>query len=298
MDQGWVEMTCQRYVIVNGDDFGFSRGVNAGIIQAHTDGILTSTSLMVTGEALEEAVDLAKQHPTLAVGLHLVLGCGKAVLPPDQIPHLVDEQGRFPDNPAQAGWRYYFNGAARQELYWEIEAQLQRFQATGLPLSHVDGHLHHHANPAVLEVLITLAPKYNIPVVRLPHEELRYTLNVDSQGWLAKGLVWSVFRLLRRHGERVLAAQGIQYAERVYGLLQSGSVSEPYLLGLIPQIQANVVELYAHPAIAYPHEPINGPEGAGERELAALLSHPVKAQLQASGFQLTNYPKLMTSAAF
>ncbi len=291
-------MTRQRYVIVNGDDFGFSHGVNEGIIQAHTQGILTSTSLMVTGEAFEEAVDLAQQHPSLAIGLHLVLGCGKAALPPEQIPHLVDEQGRFPDNPAQAGWRYYFNQSARQELHQEIETQLQRFLATGLLLSHVDGHLHHHANPAVLDVLMTLAPKYDIPVIRLPHEELKYTLNVDSQGWLAKGLGWSVFRLLRQHGEQMLSTQGVRYAERVYGLLQSGSVSEPYLLGLIPQIQANLVELYAHPAIAHPDEPINGPEGAGERELAALLSQPVKAQLQASGFQLTNYPELIAAAAF
>lgn len=291
-------MTSPRYVIVNGDDFGFSHGVNEGIIQAHTEGILTSTSLMVTGETVDEAVDLAKQHPSLGVGLHVVLGCGKAALPPDQIPHLVDEQGRFPDNPAQAGWRYYFNKAARRELHQEIEAQLQRFLATGLSLSHVDGHLHHHANPAVLDVLMALAPKYNIPIIRLPYEELTYTLKVDSQGWLAKGLGWSVFRLLRRHGERVLSVQGIRYAERVYGLLQSGAVTESYLLGLIPQIQANVVELYAHPAIPYPHEPINGPEGAGERELAALLSLPVKTQLQASGFQLTNYPELIASAAF
>ncbi|ABW30741.1 hopanoid biosynthesis-associated protein HpnK [Acaryochloris marina] len=291
-------MTSPRYVIVNGDDFGFSHGVNEGIIQAHTEGILTSTSLMVAGEAVDEAVDLAKQHPSLGVGLHVVLGCGKAVLPPEQIPHLVDEQGQFPDNPAQAGWRYYFNQAARRELHQEIEAQLQCFLATGLSLSHVDGHLHHHANPAVLNVLMALAPKYNIPIIRLPYEELTYTLKADSQGWLAKGLGWSVFRLLRRHGERVLSVQGIRYAERVYGLLQSGAVTESYLMRLIPQIQANVVELYAHPAIAYPHEPINGPEGAGERELAALLSPPVKAQLQASGFQLTNYPELIASAAF
>lgn len=287
-----------RYMVVNGDDFGFSQGVNQAIIQAHTQGILTSTSLMVTGGAFAEAVDLAEQHPDLAVGLHLVLGCGKAVLPPTQIPHLVDEQGYFPENPVQAGWRYYFHPQVRQELRLEIVAQLQKFQQTGLPLSHVDGHLHHHANPAVLKVLMELAPQYSIPVVRLPYEELRLTLNVDPQGWLAKALGWSVFGQLRRWGEPLLAAQGVRYAERVYGLLQTGSVTEDYLLGLIPQIRANVVELYAHPAIASPHEQNNGPTGAGERELAALLSPKVRECLLSSGFELTHYPQLMASTAF
>lgn len=291
-------MPAMRYMVVNGDDFGFSQGVNQAIIQAHTQGILTSTSLMVTGTAFEEAVDLAQQYPNLAVGLHLVLGCGKAVLPPAQIPHLVDAQGYFPDNPAQAGWRYYFHPQAHQELRLEIAAQLQKFEQTGLPLSHVDGHLHHHVNPAVLKVLMELAPTYPIPVVRLPHEELSFTLNVDTQGWFSKLLGWSVFRQLRRWGEPMLGARGVRCAERVYGLLQTGAVTEDYLLGLIPQIQANVVELYAHPAIAYPHEQNNGPAGAGERELATLLSPKVRECLFSNGFELTHYPQLMASAAF
>ncbi|NJK41182.1 MAG: hopanoid biosynthesis-associated protein HpnK [Acaryochloridaceae cyanobacterium SU_2_1] len=284
-----------QYLIINGDDFGFSHGVNQAIIQAHTQGILTSTSLMVTGDAVEEAVALAKQHPNLGVGLHLVLGCGKSVLPPSQIPHLVNDQGEFLDNPAHAGWRYYFNAAARQELPLEIRAQLQKFQQTGLELSHLDGHLHHHVNPAVLKILMDLAPEYNIPVIRLPYEELTFTLKIDTQAWLSKLIGWVVFKQLRRHGESLLAAQGIPYVDRVYGLLQTGSVTEDYLLGLIPQIEAEIVEFYAHPGIALDQEPENGPPGAGARELAALLSHPVREQLLTRGFELTNYPQLQAS---
>ena len=67
-----------RFVIINGDDFGISHGVNQAIIEAHQRGILTSTSLMVTGDACEEAVALARTHPRLAVGLHLVLCGGKS----------------------------------------------------------------------------------------------------------------------------------------------------------------------------------------------------------------------------
>lgn len=98
----------RKFAIINGDDFGFSSGVNRAIVKAHEQGILTSTSLMVTGEAVE-AVALAEAHPRLAVELHLVLVCGRAVLPPSQIPHLVDPTGQFLFNSVRAGLRYQFN---------------------------------------------------------------------------------------------------------------------------------------------------------------------------------------------
>lgn len=99
---------------------------------------------MVTGEAFDQAVELAKANPSLAIGLHLVLCCGRSVLPPDQIPHLVNEHGEFSNDPTAAGLRYQFNGAAQREVALEIRAQLEKFRQTGLPLSHVDGHLHLH----------------------------------------------------------------------------------------------------------------------------------------------------------
>jgi chitin disaccharide deacetylase len=281
-----------RFVIINGDDFGFSSGVNHAIIKAHQQGVLTSASLMVTGEAFEEAVTLAKAHPDLAVGLHLVVGCGKAVLPPSQIPHLVDTEGNFPDRPVLTGLRYQFDRAARQELPLEIRAQLEKFRQTGLPLSHVDGHLHQHAHPVVLRSLVALANEFQIRVIRLPSEELKLTLRLDRDD-LATKLIWSlIFTGLRRYGEGLLNAHGIQFVDRVYGLLQSGRMTESYLLGLIPQIQAACVEIYSHPAIAISGEPINGPLGLGQAELDALQSQSVRDVLTKSGFKLTNYNQL------
>ncbi|MFM7365334.1 MAG: ChbG/HpnK family deacetylase, partial [Cuspidothrix sp.] len=127
------------YLIINADDFGCSQSVNTAIIKAYKEGILTSTSLMVSGDAAQEAIALAKNHPNLAVGLHLVLVCGKSVLPPAQIPHLVDSQGNFSHNPTQAGLSYQFNLATRSELRLEIRAQLEKFRDSGLNLAHLDG---------------------------------------------------------------------------------------------------------------------------------------------------------------
>jgi chitin disaccharide deacetylase len=281
--------TSKRFAIINGDDFGFSQGINQAILKAHTHGILTSTSLMVTGEACEEAVALAKAHPTLGVGLHLVLVCGRGALPQQTIPHLVDARGNFPDNPAKAGLKYQFSQAARKELRLEIRAQLEKFRQTGLSMSHVDGHLHLHAHPVVIGILLELASEFDIKVIRLPFEELSLTLNVDPSRWFAKALGWWIFKQLRQSAQKRLDSAGITYAERVYGLLKSGEMTADYLAGLIPQIRANCVEIYAHPAIALPGEPRNGPLGSGERELEALLNDDVRDALATHQFTLTNY---------
>ncbi|MBR8835722.1 MAG: hopanoid biosynthesis-associated protein HpnK [Stigonema ocellatum SAG 48.90 = DSM 106950] len=288
-DKSVLPQSRRRFVIINGDDFGFSCGVNRGIIEAHEEGVLTSTSLMVTGQAFDEAVSLAHGHPKLGVGLHLVLASGKAVLPPSLIPHLVDSNGNFSDKDNQAGVYYHLSRDARRELRVEIRAQLEKFRSTGLQLSHVDGHRHMHLNPVVMHTLVDLADEFNIKVIRLPYEELRMTLAIDSSDRRNKMIWYTVMSGLRWYGERLLKSKGIISPERVYGWLQSGRMSEAYLLGLIPQIQANMVEIYAHPAIAIAKEARNGPQGAGQLELDALLSPRVREMLVSHAFELINY---------
>jgi hopanoid biosynthesis associated protein HpnK len=274
------------YLIINADDFGFSDDVNTAIIQAHEEGILTSTSLMVTGDAAQEAIALAKNHPHLAVGLHLVLVCGKSVLPPAQIPHLVDSQGNFSHNPTQAGLNYQFNQATRAELRLEISAQLEKFRNSGLNLAHVDGHLHLHVHPVILNILTEFAAEFKIKFIRLPSEELTKNLKIDRRNLFTK-IIWSiVFGQLRNYGEGLLKTHNIKFADRVYGLLQTGNVSEEYLLSLIPQIEAELVEIYAHPTSV--NTKINN---SGEIELKALLSERVREILSIKGFELSNCEK-------
>lgn len=276
----------RRFAIINGDDFGFSCGVNRAIIEAHEHGILTSASLMVAGDAFDEAIALAQSHPKLAVGLHLVVVRDKAVLPQSQIPQLVDSTGCFRASSLLAGLLYQFNAEARRELRWEIRAQLEKFRQTGLELSHVDGHKHLHIHPVVLQTLVELAPEFNIKAIRLPFEELEFTLRLDKSNLLTK-FTWSwIFAQLRAYGEGLLKSAGIGFTDRVYGLLATGQMSEEYLLGLIPQIQADSVEIYSHPAIALAQEPKHG---AGQIELNALLSDKVRQMLISCGFELTTY---------
>ena len=125
-------MSALRRVIVNADDFGQSTGVNRGIIEAHEHGIVTSASLMVTGDAYDEAVALAHENPRLGVGLHLTLICGRACLASQEIPGLATDQGLFPDNPVDAGVKYFFKQSLRPQLEREIAAQIRKFETTGL----------------------------------------------------------------------------------------------------------------------------------------------------------------------
>lgn len=285
-----------RQLIMNGDDFGISSEVNHAIIDAHQRGVLTSTSLMVTGDAVEEAVEMAKANPTLAVGLHLVLVCGRSVLPPNQIPHLVNAEGYFSDEPEKTGLRYHLSAGARREIPLELRAQLEKFHQTGLPLSHVDGHLHVHTYPVVLPHLADLAQEFNIRFIRLPLEEARLTLNIDRSNRLIKRLRALVFGSLRRYGEGVLRSRGIRFTDRVYGELQSGRITESYLLGLLPQIQANCVEIFCHPELS-PADEFHHSNHRGLAERDALVSDRVRQAIDQAGFELTNYLQLAERSA-
>lgn len=82
-------------IVVVADDMGESSSLNSAIAEAHKRGILTSASLMAGGQAFEEAVMIAVECSNLSVGLHVTLCDGRAVLPPSQIPDLVDHDGNF-----------------------------------------------------------------------------------------------------------------------------------------------------------------------------------------------------------
>ena len=260
-----------RTLIVTGDDFGMSSRVNAAIVEAHDRGVLTHASLMVAGNAFEEAVALARERPSLSVGLHLVILDGRAVLPPAEIPLLADPEGRFSDSPFLAGCRYFFRPAARVQLRREIRAQLERFRDTGLTLAHVDGHHHLHLHPVALSCLADLAGEFRIPAIRLPSEELSLALRLDPGNRATKILWAAIFGRLRRHGRRLLRGKNVRVADRVYGLLATGRVTEPYLLRLIPEIRADDVEIYSHP-------------GASSDELAALVSPRVREAIRSAEF--------------
>jgi len=285
-------MPAPRRLIVSADDFGMSPGVNAGVLRAHRDGILTETSLMVNGAAASEAVGMAQRTPSLGVGLHLVLVQGRPALPPHAIPGLVDAAGMLPMEPIPAGVRYFFVPALRQQVRREIAAQLDRFAASGLPLSHVDGHLTIHMHPFVLDVLCQLAPRYGLRAMRLPLEPLRHSIGFDRRFLGRKLGEGFIFSILGRYARRVLLRHGIRFPRRMYGMHQTGHISEEYLLHILPRLRPGVTEIYCHPGITDDEIRRWTPTYERDRELEALTSPRVRETIEREGIELIRYRDL------
>jgi len=257
-------------------------------MQAHHQGVLTSTSLMVAGGAAAEAVALARETPTLAVGLHVVVTGGRAILPPKQIPHLVDASGRFPDDPVRTGWRYFMSRTVQQELAWELAAQFERFAATGLRLSHVDGHLHMHVHPTVFKLLLPLARQYGAYGLRLPRDDLWLALRHDQHQLAAKAS-WAVtFAMLCRWCRNRLQGQHLAVTERVYGLMETGQMKTAYVVDVLRHLNVPTAELYFHPSTVFEGEAL----GPNPGDLATLLSPAVRQIIRERGLRLATYATL------
>ena len=279
-------------LIINADDFGYSSAVNRAIIQAHREGILTSTSLMVNERATIEAVQLAKENPDLAVGLHLVLVLGHSSLPHDQIPSLTNQNNEFSNSPPLAGMKYFFNPQARHELKKEMRAQFEKFVATGLPFSHVDGHTHLHMHPVIFDELIELCEEFNVRRIRVAKSELKLSLSLDRSSLLLKVVLGIVFNLLAKRCCKKLEGRGFVVPEKVYGLLQTGKMNKKYVLGLIPKMAKVPSEIYAHP-LSPEAEKWNLEENPGGAvEFNVLLSSDVRETILLAGFSPTTYRQL------
>lgn len=154
-------------VIVNADDFGYSRGLNYGIIDAHQYGIVNSTTMMMNMDAVEHAFRIAAPFPQLAIGIHLVLTAG-APLWKDGVQSLIQSNGQF-KTLTMLNKRFDLN---IEEVEKEWEAQIQRFFSFGRKPSHFDSHHHVHMHPKLQGVICKLANKYNVPVRRNGKKEL------------------------------------------------------------------------------------------------------------------------------
>ena len=157
----------EKQLIINADDFGHTAGISAGILQAHLNGIVTSTSVMMNRPYAAEGLRSAqKECPRLGIGVHLVLTTGRPLLPAERIPSLVNGEGKF---YRQAELIARLESIDPEEALDEWRAQVELFRTVaGCAPDHLDSH--HHSSyftPALFERMLALAGELGCPI-RLP----------------------------------------------------------------------------------------------------------------------------------
>ncbi len=260
-----------RSLAVNADDFGFTRDVNQGIVEAHLQGILTSTTLMATGAAFEDAVRLAKEHPSLDIGCHLVL---------------VGEPG-FPDTVAQL---IQAVALRRIPIYPSLAAQVRRIVDVGLKPTHLDTHKHTHLLPPVLDAVARLSEEFKILWVRRPFD---FPLQPGGIDW-RKRVVNRAFGVTQKFSERVLRRHGCRFTEHFAGFQLTGNYNAATLAQLIRALPEGSTEFMCHPGRcgAELRAARTRLKESRERELEALESPEVRAALAESGVRLAGFDRL------
>lgn len=182
-------------VLFNADDFGLTKGVTDGIIKTHTNGVVSSTTLMMNGPALDYAVSQAKKHPSLKVGIHLVLTWGNPLS--KDVPNLVNPDGSFKyKNTFQN-----MEAPDTSEVEKEWQAQIEAFLKTGLTLHHIDSHHHIHGWEPLKEVVIKLAKKYDVPVRYVDSLKEHHDILLTDALWLdfySDGIDINIFDTLKK----------------------------------------------------------------------------------------------------
>jgi chitin disaccharide deacetylase len=290
-----------RQLVVNADDFGLTAGVTRGILDAHREGIVTSTTLMANGAAFDMAVAASRQASTLGVGVHLNLSEGVPVSPPFKIPTLVDHRGRLYLTPGRLLERILARLVNLGEVETELRAQISRIVQSGVSPTHLDGHKHVHVLPGVADIVIRLAREFSIPSVRCPVEDPPRFLNsvgakpssharILKQYLVGRG-VSTFARRLRRKLDEV----GLHYPAHFYGLSQTGFLNTRRIQEVLARLPEGASELMCHPG--YPDRELanTGTRLLVQREVEifALCSPRIQRLVAGSGIRLVNYEALV-----
>jgi predicted glycoside hydrolase/deacetylase ChbG (UPF0249 family) len=259
-------------LVVNADDFGFTRDVNAGIVEAHRNGILTATTLMATGDAFDDAVRLAKETPSLDIGCHLVLVGTPGF--PLTIPQLVRAVA-----------------LGRIRIYDELAQQVRRIIDAGFSPTHLDTHKHTHLLPPVLEAVARISEEFRIPWVRRPFD---FPLQPGGVGGAKRAWVNRLMRLMNGRFSSALAQHHCRSTDWFAGFKLTGSYGSEDLIHVIRALPEGVTEFMCHPGRC--GEDLRAArtrlKESREEELRALTSPEVRVALDQAGVKLASFRDL------
>jgi predicted glycoside hydrolase/deacetylase ChbG (UPF0249 family) len=223
-----------RQLIVNADDFGLTAGVNRGIVEAHRDGVVSSTTLMANGPAFADAVAAAGSAPNLSVGCHVVLVDGTPVSPPHSVDTLrairSAEPQRFYSSLSAFAARAMLGGFDRDQLVAEVVAQIRKIQSSGIHVTHLDTHKHAHMFPEILDALLRAARICGVRAIRNPIVPMKA---IPARLFKGKRELWKRYGQVRvlhsfsgpfhQHTKRA----GLRTPDGVLGVIETGTADTP-----------------------------------------------------------------------
>lgn len=270
---------------MSADDLGLTKSVNEGIVRAHKEGIVTSFNLVPSGEAFEDAVGLLKSIKIEEAGAHLALTETASLSDPAGISTLIAKDGRFPAGRNDFFIKLFRRQVDLDQIYAELNSQLDRVEKTGIRVTNLSGHEHIHMLPQLLSIFVRLAKEHKIPSIRcLRQEKLIPPLSLKK---IYKSLVVMFFEKEMR---RMMDDSVVLYTDNFAGFLDSGSLKEDILVEMLKSLKEGVTELVCHPGFL-------GPEVVDryrfhldcEQELFSLTSPRVIKAVKDNKIQLISY---------
>jgi predicted glycoside hydrolase/deacetylase ChbG (UPF0249 family) len=283
-------------LIVNADDFGFTAGVNRAIVEAHSRGVVTSSTLMANGQAFAEAAQLALTLPKLSVGCHVVLTDGVPVLGAAQLPSLTTNSN-FRDGMITFAARAIAGSIDAGEITAEAASQIRKIQSAGITVSHVDTHKHTHLFPKILRPVLRAAAVCGVRAVRNPFGP---RLPLQSSHLLARPVLWKRYVEVRVLGSfagkfrEAVDQEGFTTPDGTLGIVVTGALDETLFHAIARSIPEGTWEFVCHPG--YNDADLQAGKTrlreSREIELRVLTLPAAREVLAQQGIELISYREL------
>jgi predicted glycoside hydrolase/deacetylase ChbG (UPF0249 family) len=242
----------QRRLIVNADGFGFTKGINKGIIESIENGVVSSISCNVNFPYIKDVEYIASRYPKISIGLHINVNVGKPVCSPEEIPSLINASGEFWGSEFTR--RFVGRKIKVSDIQKECEAQILKLQGLGVKISHLDGHQNKHLYPGYFGTVLSLGKKYGINRIRC-HRRYIFLKNGNNRTSKIFGYYLTHPRQIVSHGYNLFMMgiaenKGFTMADR---MISHGYVdeSEKYSLDawieIIRSLPPGINEIYCHP---------------------------------------------------
>ena len=276
-----------KRVIVNADDFGFSSAVTEGIIRAHREGIVTSTTLAANMAGAAEAVGRLKDLPDLGVGVHLNISQGPPLS--DRGRRLAGEDGQMNHTATGVIRMAAFRPWLLSVIEAELDAQIRWVLDHGVRPTHLDSHRHCHAYGPIFRRVVRLAKRYDIPFIRRHREVLA------GDSWPeAPAKQRRTRRILNMLGRlQPLRAGGRLATTGTWGVAHTGLIDAAWLIEAAGRVPAGITEIMTHPGC-----PDDAPTSESRldqsrpKELAALCDPAVREAFDGADIELIHYGHL------